>query len=83
MKKKEKVKTVTFICETCGVKEEIPTDVVDMMDVSDGGDLTFPPRFRCVTCPGADMYPLRYRSPHNVTYIWDPKSALKFKTIEH
>ena len=72
----EKNEYTTFICESCGVKEDIPTLIVIEMDFHDeGGDLRYPPRFSCESCRDAQMYPLYYESFRGITYKYDPKTG--------
>jgi len=40
----------------CNIEEEIPRDVVEMLDIMDPGDPTVPPRFVCEKC-GGEMRP--------------------------
>jgi len=71
-----KIEYTPFICESCGVKENIPTQIVFEMDLHDeGGDLRFPPRFSCESCPDAQMYPLFYKSFRGITYKYNPKTG--------
>jgi len=51
---KKNGKETEFICPLCGVKEKIPTDIVQMLDGSDtvGVDNSVPPRFDCKKCEG-------------------------------
>ena len=59
--------SVRFRCLECGIEEEIPKDIVQMLDLEDGGDLSVPPRFECEECDGL-MEPIHYVSVHGVTY---------------
>jgi hypothetical protein len=73
---KLKVEHTTFICESCKTKEKIPTQIVIEMDLHDeGGDLRYPPRFRCESCTDAQMYPLFYESFRGIIYTYDPKTG--------
>ena len=55
-------KFVRFKCKKCKVEEDIPEEVVHMMDGADMmGDLTVPPRFNCAKCSGL-MEPLYYKT---------------------
>jgi len=66
---------VGFICTFCAAKEDIPKSVVDDMDSSNQqGDMSYPPRFTCATCPDGLMHPINYTSPSGRTYKTDPKS---------
>lgn len=68
-------KSIEFVCFDCGTKENIPKDVVDDMDLNDfDGDLRYPPRFSCESCPTGQMYPLFYKSPHGQTYRFNPET---------
>lgn len=70
MKIKNKNK-IEFICPICKTREKIPTDIVEMLDESDGefSDRTIPPRFECNNCEGK-MVPIFYIgvSGHIYTY---------------
>jgi hypothetical protein len=67
---------ITFICESCGIRENIPLAIVVEMDLHDeDGDLSYPPRFRCESCPDAQMYPLFYKSPRDITYKYNPETG--------
>ena len=59
--------TVKFKCKKCFVEEDIPKNVVDMMDAADGGDSNFPPRFDCEKCNGL-MQPINYTGTRGITY---------------
>jgi len=54
-------KEIEFVCPLCGVKEMIPTGIVEMLDGADqvGVDNTVPPRFDCEKCEGK-MEPTYY-----------------------
>lgn len=67
MQKRMNNQTVRFRCLECGIEEEIPKDIVQMLDLEDGGDLSVPPRFECEECDGL-MEPIHYVSVHGVTY---------------
>jgi len=43
-----------------------------MLDLQDGGDLLFPPRFDCKECDGL-MEPIYYNSVHGITYKFEEK----------
>lgn len=45
-----------YYCLQCSIEEEIPRDVVEMLDMMDPGDPTVPPRFVCEKC-GGEMHP--------------------------
>lgn len=68
---REKIKQeesfVRFKCLECGIEEEIPKSVVIQMDMEDGGDPLYPPRFKCEVCPG-QMEPIFYEGVHGYTY---------------
>lgn len=70
LKEQEEKKTVRFRCSECKVEEDIPRDVVEMLDMQDGGDLIVPPRFDCQNCDGL-MEPIHYKSVHGITYNID------------
>lgn len=67
MQKRMNNQTVRFRCLQCGIEEEIPKEIVQMLDLEDGGDLSIPPRFECEECDGL-MEPIHYVSVHGVTY---------------
>jgi hypothetical protein len=67
--------TIEFVCFSCAAKENIPKTVVDDMDLNDfGGDLRYPPRFSCDSCPNSDMYPTFYKSLRGQIYRFNPKT---------
>lgn len=70
--KQKEQKFVRFRCSKCGVEEEIPRDVVEMLDFEDAGDLAVPPRFECEVCDGL-MEPIHYVSVHGITYNIEEK----------
>lgn len=71
-----KPKYTEFICQSCGAKEKIPTHIVYDMDFNDeDGDLLYPPRFSCESCPNGQMYPLFYKSFRGITYRYNPKTG--------
>ena len=51
---KKNGKFIEYICPKCKTKENIPTEVVEMLDEADciGVDLSEPPKFNCEKCPG-------------------------------
>jgi hypothetical protein len=53
--------TVTFKCLKCCIAEEIPKNIVDMMDREDPGDRDYPPQFDCEKCNGK-MSPVYYKA---------------------
>lgn len=63
----KKKKMVKFKCLECEIEEEIPREVVEILDLQDGGDLSVPPRFDCEECSGL-MEPIHYVSVHGITY---------------
>lgn len=67
MQKRMNNQTVRFRCLQCGIEEEIPKEIVQMLDLEDGGDLSVPPRFECEECDGL-MEPIHYVSVDGVTY---------------
>ena len=52
--------SVKFRCLKCKVEEDVPENIVEMMDNFDGGDLSVPPRFNCEMCMGGIMEPIDY-----------------------
>ena len=72
IQKQRKKEFVKFRCLECGIEEEIPKDVVKMLDLQDGGDLIVPPRFDCEECDGL-MEPVYYVSVHGITYDIDER----------
>ena len=71
---KKNGKFIEYICPKCKTKENIPTEVVEMLDEADsfGVDLSEPPKFNCEKCPGK-MVPIYYRSVHGRTYEYKEK----------
>lgn len=62
------MKTIRFRCEKCNVEEDVPEEVVKMMDDMDNGDKLVAPRFKCEKCPVL-MYPIKYKN-----YTWDNRA---------
>lgn len=60
-------KTIKFKCRKCNMEEEIPAEIVDMLEQSDNGNLRYPPKFRCEKCPG-QMEPVDYISKRGIHY---------------
>ena len=60
-------KTVKFKCRKCKIEEDIPQEIVNIMEESDNGDLSIPPRFKCEKCPGL-MEPLDYKTKGGIIY---------------
>ena len=60
--------TVKFKCKKCNFEEDVPKNIVDMLDESDGGDPNYPPRFSCERCNGGLMYPVNYTNSRGITY---------------
>lgn len=60
---------VEFICPKCKTKENIPFNIVDMMDRNDGGDPSYPPRFSCENCDGL-MEPVYYKNYKGIIYAY-------------
>lgn len=54
-------KYIKFKCKKCKTEEEIPEEMVEMMDYMDMGDETVPPRFNCACCTGI-MEPIYYKT---------------------
>ena len=54
--------SVRFRCLKCKVEEDVPENIVEMMDNFDGGDLSVPPRFNCEICTGGIMEPIDYKT---------------------
>lgn len=59
--------TVKFKCRKCGMEEEVPKAVVDMLEQADMGNIKYPPRLRCEMCPGI-MEPVDYTSSRGINY---------------
>ena len=59
-----------FICTNCKVHENIPTDIVLMLDMQDPGDLAYPPMFDCEKCNGK-MKPKYYLGYTGIEYRYD------------
>ena len=62
------MKTIKFRCERCNVEEDVPEEIVKMLDEMDDGDDLVAPRFKCEKCPGL-MYPIKYKN-----YTWDNRA---------
>ncbi|WP_377329513.1 MULTISPECIES: hypothetical protein [Piscibacillus] len=69
---KKKKKSVDFICESCGMEEYIPYQVVRDFDLMDPGDPSEPPRFSCEQCNG-EMYPVEYIDVRGKTHTFKGK----------
>ncbi len=70
MKIKNKNK-IEFICPICKSREKIPTDIVRMLDESDGEfvDRSIPPMFECKNCEGK-MVPILYIGVRGQVYTY-------------
>lgn len=71
---KKNGKFIEYICPKCKTKENIPTEVVEMLDEADsfGVDTSYPPRFECQKCPGK-MVPIYYISVHGKIHEYKEK----------
>ncbi len=69
IKKNIHPKYIEFICPMCKTKEQIPFDIVDMMDRHDNGDSSYPPRFSCELCDGL-MEPIYYKNYKGIIYAY-------------
>ncbi len=71
---KKNGKFIEYICQKCKTKENIPTEVVEMLDEADsiGVDLSEPPKFNCEKC-SEKMVPIYYISVHGRTYKYKEK----------
>lgn len=58
---------ITFICPKCKTKENIPFNIVDMLDRSDNVNDSYPPRFSCEICDGL-MEPIHYKNYKGIVY---------------
>lgn len=69
VKDKKNPKEIEFICPKCKTKEQIPTDIVEMLDGADqlGVDTFVPPRFDCQNCNGK-MVPTFYVSVNGIVF---------------
>lgn len=64
-------KKILFICPVCKTKEEIPLDIVRMLDAADqAGDTHVPPRFDCENCYGK-MLPKFYIGVNGKKYFYE------------
>lgn len=69
-------KDIEFVCTSCQAREKIPKHAVDDMELGDvQGDLRYPPRFTCESCPDGLMYPIHYKSLGGKTYQYNPKTG--------
>jgi len=59
--------TVKFKCLKCKAEEEIPKNIVDMLDREDPGDKLYAPRFDCQQCDGL-MEPIYYVGHTGIVY---------------
>jgi len=70
-KEKKFKNTVTYICDNCGHREEVPISTIEYWDAKDPlGMLKGPPAFECPRCkgvmgpkPGEMEYRVRYFPP--------------------
>lgn len=71
---KKNGKFIEYICPKCKIKENIPTEVVEMLDEADsfGVDINYPPRFECQKCTGK-MVPIYYISVHGKIHEYKEK----------
>ena len=71
---KKNGKFIEYICPKCKTKENIPTEVVEMLDKADsyGVDTSYPPRFECQKCP-EKMVPIYYISVHGKIHVYKEK----------
>ncbi|RSU13010.1 hypothetical protein CBF29_04895 [Vagococcus elongatus] len=60
--------SVNYICLKCGIEEEIPKDVVELIPLFDeGADPLTAPQFTCEKC-GGEMYPEYYKNPMGIEF---------------
>lgn len=65
-KRKEKQENaIRYQCTECGVCEDVPKSVIDLLDVFEDGDL---PEFKCKQCKGI-MEPTEKEEFKDVIYI--------------
>ena len=66
---KKNGKFIEYICPKCKTKENIPTEVVEILVQADSFwvDLSEPPKFNCEKCP-EKMVPIYYISVHGRSY---------------
>ena len=71
---KKNGKFIEYICPKCKTKENIPTEVVEMLDTADSFDVdtSYPPRFECQKYPGKTV-PIYYISVHGKIHEYKEK----------
>ena len=71
---KKNGKFIEYICPKCKTRENIPTEIVKMLDKADSFsvDTSYPPRFECQKCPGK-MVPIYYISVHGKIHEYKEK----------
>jgi len=62
-----KTKEILYICTICGLKENIPEDVVKYFDEMDQSNIDEPPCFACEKCSGI-MRPKEYDGVYGRKY---------------
>lgn len=60
-------KKIVYICTVCGMKENIPKDVVEYFDKMDQSNINEPPCFSCESCGGI-MRPKDYKGVYGKRY---------------
>ena len=55
------------ICTSCGIKENIPKEVVEYFDEMDQSNINEPPCFSCEKCGGI-MRPKEYTGVYGIKY---------------
>ena len=51
---------ILYICTSCGIKENIPKEVVEYFDEMDQSNINEPPCFSCEKCGGIMMVLCQY-----------------------
>ena len=58
---------ILYICTSCGIKENIPKEVVEYFDEMDQSPVNEPPCFSCEKCGGI-MRPKKYTGVYGIKY---------------
>ena len=58
---------ILYTCNSCGIKENIPKEVVEYFDEMDQSNVNEPPCFSCEKCGGI-MRPKKYTGVYGIKY---------------
>jgi len=64
--------SIRYHCLECGVGEDIPKSVIELLDIFEEGDMTDLPEFKCKKCKGI-MEPMEKEEFEDVIYITHEK----------